>query len=93
MARNSTVELISVTKAYGDAIAVDGIDVRIPGGTYCCLLGPSGCGKSSTLRMIAGHEAVTRGDIILGDVNITDLPPAARGTACLLYTSPSPRDS
>jgi putative spermidine/putrescine transport system ATP-binding protein len=86
MARNSTVELISVTKAYGDAIAVDGIDVRIPGGTYCCLLGPSGCGKSSTLRMIAGHEAVTRGDIILGDVNITDLPPAARGTAMMFQS-------
>ena len=84
--RTSNLELISVTKAYGDAVAVDGIDQRIPGGTYCCLLGPSGCGKSSTLRMIAGHESVTAGDIVLGDSNITNLPPAARGTAMMFQS-------
>jgi putative spermidine/putrescine transport system ATP-binding protein len=84
--RTSNLELISVTKAYGDAVAVDGIDQRIPGGTYCCLLGPSGCGKSSTLRMIAGHESVTAGDIVLGDSNITNLAPAARGTAMMFQS-------
>ncbi len=84
--RTSNLELISVTKAYGDAVAVAGIDQRIPGGTYCCLLGPSGCGKSSTLRMIAGHESVTAGDIVLGDNNITNLAPAARGTAMMFQS-------
>ena len=56
------IELVHVSKHYGDSLAVDAIDLRIPGGEYCCLLGPSGCGKTSTLRMIAGHESVTDGD-------------------------------
>jgi ABC-type glutathione transport system ATPase component len=57
--------------------AVDQINLRIASGSYCCLLGPSGCGKSTTLRMIAGHESVTSGDILLENRNITDLPAAA----------------
>ncbi len=57
------VELVSVTKRYGAVTAVDAIDLRIPAGSYCCLLGPSGCGKTSTLRMIAGHEEATAGDV------------------------------
>lgn len=80
---NPTLELISVTKSYGGLIAVDSVNQQIAGGSYCCLLGPSGCGKSSTLRMIAGHEDVSAGDIILGGTNITDLPPAKRGTAMM----------
>ncbi|WP_417407661.1 ABC transporter ATP-binding protein [Hoeflea sp.] len=83
MTDKSAAELIAVTKSYGQAIAVDGISLKIPGNSYTCLLGPSGCGKSSTLRMIAGHETVSRGDILLGSKNITDLPPAERGTAMM----------
>jgi putative spermidine/putrescine transport system ATP-binding protein len=83
MMDKSAAELISITKSYGQSIAVDDITLRIPGTSYTCLLGPSGCGKSSTLRMIAGHETVTRGDILLGGKNITDLPPAGRGTAMM----------
>ena len=77
------LECVSLTKAYNGVVAVDAIDLRIAAGTYACLLGPSGCGKSSTLRMIAGHEDVTEGDILLGNVNITDLAPARRGTAMM----------
>jgi putative spermidine/putrescine transport system ATP-binding protein len=77
------VELIAVTKRYGAVTAVEAIDLRIPAGSYCCLIGPSGCGKTSTLRMIAGHEAVTSGDVLIGGRNVTDLPPAARGTAMM----------
>ena len=80
------VELIGVTKAYGGAVAVDGISLSIPGGSYCCLLGPSGCGKTSTLRMIAGHEAVTAGDVLIGGTNVTLLPPATRGTAMMFQS-------
>jgi putative spermidine/putrescine transport system ATP-binding protein len=80
---SSTTELVSVTKSYGQTIAVSDVSIKIPANSYTCLLGPSGCGKTSTLRMIAGHETVTRGDIILGGKNITDLPPAARGTAMM----------
>jgi putative spermidine/putrescine transport system ATP-binding protein len=83
MTAETVLELASVTKRYGEILAVDAIDHRFVGGSYSCLLGPSGCGKSSTLRMIAGHETVSSGDIILGSANITDLPPAKRGTAMM----------
>ncbi len=77
------VELVAVTKRYGETLAVDEISLRIPPASYCCLLGPSGCGKTSTLRMIAGHEAVTDGDILIRNRNVTDFPPARRGTAMM----------
>jgi putative spermidine/putrescine transport system ATP-binding protein len=77
------VELIGVTKRYGATTAVDGISLRIPKASYCCLLGPSGCGKTSTLRMIAGHESITEGDVLIGGANVTGLPPVKRGTAMM----------
>ena len=83
MRQPADVELVAVTKRYGDTVAVDNISLKIAAGSYCCLLGPSGCGKTSTLRMIAGHETVTIGDILLGAENITDQAPAARGTAMM----------
>ena len=86
MALPAALELVSVTKRYGTTTAVEAIDLKIPAGTYCCLLGPSGCGKTSTLRMIAGHETVSSGDIVLGPSNVTDLPPARRGTAMMFQS-------
>ena len=83
MIKNSALELVAVTKMYNDKVAVDAIDHKFAAGTYSCLLGPSGCGKSSTLRMIAGHESVSKGDVLLGSSNITDLAPAERGTAMM----------
>ena len=84
---HAAVELVALTKRYGPGKpAVDGINLRITRGSYCCLLGPSGCGKSTTLRMIAGHESVTAGDILLDDRNITDLPAAQRGTAMMFQS-------
>jgi putative spermidine/putrescine transport system ATP-binding protein len=80
------VELIAVTKRYGGTLAVDGISLRIPHASYCCLLGPSGCGKTTTLRMIAGHEAITDGDILIGGQNVSNLPPVARGTAMMFQS-------
>jgi putative spermidine/putrescine transport system ATP-binding protein len=82
------IELVALTKRYapGAPPAVDGIDLRIPAASYCCLLGPSGCGKTTTLRMIAGHESVTTGDILLENRNITTLPAAARGTAMMFQS-------
>src|SRR6202008_4740452 len=81
-----TLELVGTTKRYGAVVAVDAIDLRIGGGTYCCLLGPSGCGKTSTLRMIAGHETVSAGAVVFGGHEITDLPPARRGTAMMFQS-------
>ena len=86
MARPPDIELVALTKRYGETVAVDSIGLRIPAGSYCCLLGPSGCGKTTTLRMIAGHEEASEGDIILGAENITLLPPAARGTAMMFQS-------
>lgn len=77
------LELVSVTKRYGETIAVDAISHHFKPGGYACLLGPSGCGKSSTLRMIAGHESVSDGSILLGGADISHLPPANRGTAMM----------
>jgi putative spermidine/putrescine transport system ATP-binding protein len=86
MERRFDVELVKVTKRYGGTVAVDGISLRIPPASYCCLLGPSGCGKTSTLRMIAGHEVISDGDVLIHDVNVTDLPPVQRGTAMMFQS-------
>ncbi|WP_395709685.1 ABC transporter ATP-binding protein [Reyranella sp.] len=86
MARKPDIELVALGKRFGETAAVDSISLRIPAGSYCCLLGPSGCGKTTTLRMIAGHEEASEGDIILGAENITHLPPAARGTAMMFQS-------
>ncbi len=53
---------------------MDGINLRIADGSYCCLLGPSGCGKTTMLRMIAGHETPTDGEILIGG----EMSPASR---------------
>ncbi len=86
MTASSEVRLIELTKSFGPTVAVDAISAEIPGGKYCCLLGPSGCGKTTTLRMIAGHEAPTSGDIIVGGARVTDLPPARRRTAMMFQS-------
>jgi putative spermidine/putrescine transport system ATP-binding protein len=80
------IDLVGLTKRYGHTVAVDAIDLNLTGGTYCCLLGPSGCGKTSTLRMIAGHEAVSAGTIRIGGRDITELPSAERGTAMMFQS-------
>ena len=83
----AAIEVVGLTKQYAQGKpAVDNINLRIASGSYCCLLGPSGCGKSTTLRMIAGHETVSSGDILLENRNITDLPAAERGTAMMFQS-------
>ncbi|MEM7648680.1 MAG: ABC transporter ATP-binding protein [Cyanobacteria bacterium P01_A01_bin.70] len=77
------VSLRSVTKKYGSFTAVENLLLDIPAGSYCCLLGPSGCGKTTTLRMIAGHESISSGDIYIGDRRVNALPPAKRNTAMM----------
>jgi putative spermidine/putrescine transport system ATP-binding protein len=86
MSKAAEIDIVSVSKVYGSTTAVDAISLKIPAGTYCCLLGPSGCGKTSTLRMIAGHERISSGDIRLGNAVVTDLPPAKRGTAMMFQS-------
>src|SRR5687767_9753470 len=69
-----TVELHGLRKVHGDAVAVDGIDLRIAAGEFFSLLGPSGCGKTTTLRMIGGFDAPTEGRILLDGVDLVGTP-------------------
>jgi putative spermidine/putrescine transport system ATP-binding protein len=86
--QNGSIELVDVTKTYtpGAPPAVADLDLRIDHGSYCCLLGPSGCGKTTILRMIAGHELPTSGDVLIGNRNVTNLPPVERGTAMMFQS-------
>lgn len=86
MSKAAEIDIAAVTKVYGSTTAVHAISLKIPAGSYCCLLGPSGCGKTSTLRMIAGHETISSGDVRLGNTVVTDLPPAQRGTAMMFQS-------
>jgi len=83
MAQAGEIELRGVTKRFEQTLAVDDISLTIPHGAYCCLLGPSGCGKTTILRMIAGHEAPTVGDIRIGGESVAGQPPVRRGTAMM----------
>jgi spermidine/putrescine transport system ATP-binding protein len=72
------VRLEHVVKRFDDAVAVDGISVAVPHGSFFALLGPSGCGKTTTLRMIGGFEEPTEGSIFLGNEDVVGLPPYKR---------------
>ena len=77
MARGE-IELSKLTKQFAEVTAVDGIDLHIPGGEFFSLLGPSGCGKTTTLRMIAGFEQPTSGEILLDGTDVAYTPPHQR---------------
>lgn len=83
MTIKADLELVALTKRYGGTVAVDRIAHHFKPNVYACLLGPSGCGKSSTLRMIAGHEDISDGSILLSGRDVLHLPPAKRGTAMM----------
>ena len=72
------VEILDVTKRFGSVVAVDRMTLRIAGGSFYSLLGPSGCGKTTTLRMIAGFEQPTEGEILLEGRPIAGVPPYRR---------------
>jgi multiple sugar transport system ATP-binding protein len=76
------VRLERVAKVYANGVrAVDGVDLEINDGEFMVLVGPSGCGKSTILRMVAGLEEVTEGEVYIGDDDVTDTPPRARDIA------------
>jgi spermidine/putrescine transport system ATP-binding protein len=72
------IRLENVVKRFEDVVAVDGISVEIPPGSFFALLGPSGCGKTTTLRMIGGFEEPDAGAIYLGEHDVVGLPPYRR---------------
>jgi len=77
----SSIELVGVAKSWGQATALHAIDLHIERGTFCVLLGPSGCGKSTTLRIMAGLEVASAGQVRIDGRDVTDAPPAQRGIA------------
>lgn len=80
------VALRSITKKYGTVTVIPNLTLDIPAGSYCCLLGPSGCGKTTALRMIAGHEEATSGDIFIGDRRVNNIPAAKRNTSMMFQS-------
>ncbi len=84
--RNGEIRIVGVTKRFGDMTAVRDLSLTIPDRSYCCLLGPSGCGKTTILRMIAGHETPTTGEIRIGGEAVVRLTPVQRGTAMMFQS-------
>lgn len=84
--RNQAISLEQVTKAWGDTLAVDRIDLHVAPGTFTVLLGPSGCGKSTSLRIIAGLEHADEGNILIGDQPVNHLPPSRRDIAMVFQS-------
>ncbi len=74
----AALRLVGLSKNYGDVAAVHDISLDIESGEFVALLGPSGCGKTTTLRMIAGFVRPNAGKILLGDIDVTSLPPERR---------------
>jgi spermidine/putrescine transport system ATP-binding protein len=72
------VQLVDLVKRFGDVVAVDGVNLRMPPGEFFSLLGPSGCGKTTSLRMIAGFERPSEGQILLDGVDMAQTPPHKR---------------
>ena len=75
------VELRRVAKSYGDTEVIHGVDMEVADGEFIVIVGPSGCGKSTLLRMVAGLEAITSGEISIGDRIVNDLEPKDRDLA------------
>ncbi len=94
----SSISLKKVAKSYGRLEVVHGIDLDIAHNEFVVLVGPSGCGKSTTLRMIAGLEEITEGEIHIGDRLVNDLPPRKRNISMVfqnyaLYPHMNVRDN
>lgn len=80
------LELVGITKHFGDAKVIKGVDLRVAHGEFCVFVGPSGCGKSTLLRIIAGLEECSSGRIRFDDMDVTEQQPPARGIAMVFQS-------
>ena len=80
------VSLRQIHKSYDDHAVIRGIDLEVNDGEFLVFVGPSGCGKSTTLRMIAGLESITQGDLFIDGQRVNDVHPAQRGAAMVFQS-------
>ncbi|RPJ02624.1 MAG: ATP-binding cassette domain-containing protein, partial [Chloroflexi bacterium] len=76
----------NVTKRWGDVVAVKDLNIEIPDGEFLVFVGPSGCGKSTSLRMLAGLEEITEGEIMIGDRVVNNVAPKDRDIAMVFQS-------
>ena len=82
----AAVAVNEIRKKFGDVVAVDGISLEARDGEFMVLLGPSGCGKTTLLRIIAGLEKPTSGQILIDGQVVNDMPPRGRGIAMVFQS-------
>src|SRR5262245_17464049 len=82
----ASVAASNITKRFGPVTAVDGISLAVRDGEFLVLLGPSGCGKTTLLRIIAGLEVPSSGQILINGHVVNDMPPRARGIAMVFQS-------
>ena len=82
----ASIEFKNVVKAYGKVVTLSNINLRIEDGQLCVFVGPSGCGKSTMLRMIAGLESISAGELLIDDEVVNDVSPADRGVAMVFQS-------
>ena len=82
----SFIEISNVSKFWGDVKAVENLNINVDEGEFVVLLGPSGCGKSTTLRLIAGLESITSGEISIAGKNINNLDPSLRNISMVFQS-------
>ena len=86
-AKAASVSFRNVTKVYGrDVVAVDAVNLEVSAGSLVTLLGPSGCGKTTILRMIAGLEMPSKGQVFIGDKDVTTLPATDRDVSMVFQS-------
>ena len=82
----ASVSLVDIEKRYGAHVVIPKLNVEIADGSFVVLVGPSGCGKTTTLNMIAGLEPISGGQLLIGQRDVTDLPPKSRDIAMVFQS-------
>jgi spermidine/putrescine transport system ATP-binding protein len=78
VARGADLELVGIRKEFPGFVAIEDLDLKIPAGEFFALLGPSGCGKTTTLRLVAGLDSPTKGQILIGNQDVSSMKPHER---------------